>query len=311
MKKAVAQIPDFKKKTVAELADLIKNKKTILVASIKNIPGGQFQEIVKSLRGKAVVKVPKKNLVFRAIDNTKSEELKHLEEKMDDSFALLFSDIDAFELAGELLKSKTPAKAKVGQIAPEDIEVEAGPTELIPGPAISELGAVGLQVQVENGKLTIKESKVIVKKGQEISQKAADIMSKLDIKPFSIGFIPLCAFDNEEKKFYAEINIDSEGTLNDLKYAFGKALPFALEIGYITQDTIKVMIGKAGSQAKKINRIMTGEPEPEVVAEAPAEEVKEEAAPKEEKGSEQAQASSSGDGERKEAAAEGLGALFG
>jgi large subunit ribosomal protein L10 len=272
-KKAVEQIPEFKKKTVAELSDLIKKKKTILVASIKNIPGGQFQEIVKSLRGKAIVKVPKKNLIFRAIDETKSKDLKHLEEKIGDSFALLFSDIDSFELAGELLKSKTPTKAKAGQEAPEDIEIQAGPTDLVPGPAISELGAVGLQVQVEGGKLSIKANKVIVEKGKIISQKAADIMSKLDIKPFSVGFIPLCAFDSETKSFYAEINVDPEGTLNDLKYAFGKALPFAVEIGYVTQDTIKVMIGKAGAHAKRIDRIMTGEPE---IVETATEEVKEE-----------------------------------
>jgi len=274
-KPKTTHVPEFKKKTVAELADLIKNKKTILVASIKNIPGRQFQEIVKSLREKAIVKVPKKNLVFRAIEGLKNEELKHLEEKIGDSFALLFSDMDSFALAGELLKSKTPAKAKAGQEAPEDIEIQAGPTDLVPGPAISELGAVGLQVQVENGKLTIKQNKVIVEKGKTISQKAADIMSKLDIKPFSIGFIPLCAFDNEDKKFYAEINIDPEGTLNDLKYAFGKALPFAVEIGYISEDTIKFMIGKAGVQAKRINRILTGEPE-EIVTENPVEETKEE-----------------------------------
>jgi len=277
-KKPVAQIPEFKKKTVAELADLIKNKKTILVASIKNIPGGQFQEIVKSLRGKAIVKVPKKNLIFRAIEGLKNEELKHLEEKIGDSFVLLFSDMDSFALAGELLKSKTPAKAKAGQEAPEDIEIQAGPTDLVPGPAISELGAVGLQIQVENGKLTIKQNKVIVEKGKTISQKAADIMSKLDIKPFSIGFIPLCAFDNETKTFYAEINIDTEGTLNDLKYAFGKALPFAVEIGYISDDTIKVMIGKANAHAKRINKIVTGEPDEvvEAVAEENIEEKKEE-----------------------------------
>jgi large subunit ribosomal protein L10 len=301
-KKTVAQIPEFKKKTVAELSDLIKNKKTILLASIKDIPGSQFQEIVKGLRGKAIVKVPKKNLIFRAIDNSKEESLKQIEEKVKDSFALLFSDLDSFDLASELLKSKTPAKAKVGQEAPEDIEIQAGPTDLPPGPAISELGAVGLQVQVENGKLTIKESKVITKKGDAISQKAADIMSKLDIKPFSIGFIPLCAFDREEKKFYSEIKIDVEGTLNDLKYAFGKALPFAVEIGYITEDTVKVMIGKASAQANKINRIMTGEPDPELVAEAPVEEKKEE----------QSEESKAKEKEEAEAnAGAGLGALFG
>jgi large subunit ribosomal protein L10 len=293
-KKVVTNIPESKKKLVNELADLIKTKKTILIASIKNIPGSQFQEIVKKLRGKAIVKVPKKNLIFRAIDESGNAEIKKLEEKIDDSFAILFSDLDAFELAGDLMKNQSPAKAKVGQEAPADIEVEAGPTELIPGPAISELGSVGLQVQVENGKLSIKESRVIVKEGEKIKQNAADIMAKLDIKPFKVGFIPLCAFDITESKLYSEIKIDREGTLNDLKYAFGKALPFAVSLGYISKDTITLMIGKAGAQANKINRIMTGEPEPVAEVVAPVEEKKEEV--KEEK---------------KEAAAEGLGALFG
>lgn len=282
MKKRQAPIPEYKIKTVKELSDLIKSKKTVLIASIKNIPGSQFQEIVKKLRGKAIVKVPKKNLVFRAIEDSKNSEIKKLEEKIDDSFAILFSDLDAFELAGNLLKYKSPSKAKPGQEAPTDIEVEAGPTELVPGPAISELGAVGLQVQVENGKLSIKEPKVIVKAGEKIKQNVADIMSKLDIKPFSIGFTPLCAFDNEEKKFYAEIKIDKEGTLNDLKYAFGKALPFAVSIGYLSKDTIGLMLQKAEAQAKKINRIFTGEPEgitetlTENIEETPKEETKEE-----------------------------------
>jgi large subunit ribosomal protein L10 len=318
--KTVEQIPEFKKKTVAELSDLMKNKKTTLVVSIRNIPGNQFQEIVKGLRGKAIVKVPKKSLVFRAIEDSGDEELKKVEDKIEDSFAFLFSDKDAFELAGELLKSKTPAKAKAGQEAPSDITIEAGPTELPPGPAISELGAVGLQVQVENGKLTIKESKVIVKVGEKISQKAADIMGKLDVKPFSIGFIPLCAYDKEDKKFYAEINIDPEGTLNDLKYAFGKALPFAVDIGYISEDTVKVMISKAGAHANKINRIMTGEPEPEAVAETPAEEKKEEQSEESKEkevsgtGSQDSSASTQSDKRKEEAEANagaGLGALFG
>jgi large subunit ribosomal protein L10 len=269
-KKTIKQIPEIKKEIVKELEKLMKNKKTILIASIKNIPGNQFQEISKRMRGKAIVKVPKKSLMFRAIEDMNSNDFNKLKEKIDESFAILFSDLDSFELAGELLRSKTPAKAKVGQIAPEDIEIQAGPTDLVPGPAISELGAVGLKVQVEGGKLSIKENKVIVKKGDTISQKAADIMSKLDIKPFTIGFIPLCGFDVKENIFYNEINIDTEKTLSDLKYAHGKALPFAVGIGYTSEDTIKYLLMKAGAYCKKINRILTGEPE-EIIS-APIEE---------------------------------------
>lgn len=292
------QVPEFKVKIVEELSNLIKDKKTVLIASIKNIPASQFQEIGKKLRGKAIIKVPKKNLIFRVLDSEKSEEIKKLKEQIKDSVAILFSDLDSFELAAELIKNKTPSKAKTGQEAPEDIEVQAGPTDIAPGPAISEFGALGIQIQIDKGKIQIREPKVIVKQGEKISENAAGIMNKLDIKPFSIGFVPLCAFDTQEGKFYAEIKIDREKTLEDLKVAFGKALPFAVEIGYITPETITFMISKAGAQANKINRIMTGEPEP-VVETAPAENAQTEA-PKEEKKEEE-----------KAPAAAGLGALFG
>jgi large subunit ribosomal protein L10 len=250
-----AHVSEKKKKAVLDLSKLLKEKKTFLIASIKNIPGSQFQEIVKRLRGKAVVKVPKKNLIIKALDSSKEEEIKKVKKSITNDFALLFSDIDCFELAIDLIRKKSPAKAKVGQIAPEDIEIPAGPTDLVPGPAISELGSLGIQIQIEGGKITIKTPKVIAKKGTKITQGAADMMSKLDIKPFTIGFIPVAAFDNESKIFYPEININPDKLLEDLKEAYGKALPFAVQIGYTTPETITFLIGKAGRQSLTLERL--------------------------------------------------------
>jgi len=254
-------VSEKKKKAVLDLSKLLKEKKTFLIASIKNIPGSQFQEIVKKLRGKAIVKVPKKNLILKALDSSKDEEIKKIREKIGDSFALLFSDTDCFELAIDLIRKKSPAKAKVGQIALEDIEIPAGPTDLVPGPAISELGALGIQIQIENGKITIKSPKVIAKKDSKISQGAADMMSKLDIKPFTIGFIPVAAFDNELKIFYPDINIDPDKTLEDLKESYGRALPFAVQVGYATSETITFLIGKAGMHEKVIEKLQSQESE--------------------------------------------------
>jgi len=241
-------VSEKKKKAVVDLSKLLKEKKTFLIASIKNIPGSQFQEIVKRLRGKAVVKVPKKNLILKALDSSKEEEIKKVGESITNDFALLFSDTDCYELAIDLIRKKSPSKAKVGQIAPEDIEIPAGPTDLVPGPAISELGSLGIQIQIEGGKITIKAPKIIAKKGTKITQGAADMMSKLDIKPFSIGFIPVAAFDNETKKFYPDLNINPDKLLEDVKETYGRALPFAVNIGYTTPETITFLIGKAGRQ---------------------------------------------------------------
>ncbi len=257
-KKVKAHVSDSKKKRVAELERYIKENKTILIASIKNIPGNQFQEIVKKLRGKAKVSVPKKNLIFRAIDGSskEQEEIEKLKENIHEDIAVLFSNLDAFELASELAKSKRPAKAKPGQIAKEDIEVAKGPTDLMPGPAISELGDLGIPVKIEKGKIHIQKSKVIVKSGQEVSKEASDVMNKLNIKPFMIGFVPICAFDKETQTLYTEMKIDTEEAIEELKKAHSRALPFAVEIGYITGETLTFVIGKAASHGKALENLL-------------------------------------------------------
>lgn len=244
------KIPEEKVNAIKELKELAETKRTLMIASIKNLPTSQFQEISKKLRGKAVIKVPKKNISLRVINDLKDEEIKSIKEKIGGDVALIFSDMDSFELASELINKKSSVKAKAGQEALEDIVIEEGQTELIPGPAVSELGALGIQIAIEGGKISIKKAKTLVKKGGKISDAAANVMNKLGIKPFLIGFEPIAAFDIKEKKLYTEIKINTKGTIEELKNAFGKALPFAVEIEYFSDETIKLIIAKAGRQEK-------------------------------------------------------------
>lgn len=269
-KKAVEHIPKRKINAVKELVDLLNSKKTLLIADISSIPGSQFQTISKKLRGKAIVKVPKRNLFYRAIEESKKTEALKLKDKINGAIAVLFSDLEAYELAAELLKNKSPAKAKPGQIAPADIEIPAGPTELTPGPAISELGALGIQIMIQGGKIEIKEPKVVAKSGEAIKQNASDMLSKLNILPFKIGFNPIGAYDVNENALYLNIEIDTEGTKEELLYAYSRALPFAVEIGYLSSDTVPFIIRKAASHEKRLIKTMTGEPDEQPVVEEAA-----------------------------------------
>ena len=45
--KKVSTVPEYKKKIVADLAEKIKSSKTVLIASSKGLPGGQFHSIKK------------------------------------------------------------------------------------------------------------------------------------------------------------------------------------------------------------------------------------------------------------------------
>ena len=262
-------VSDAKKAKVKELAELMK-KKTVMVISIKGLPSAQFQDIKKKLRSKAKVQVVKKSLVKFALDHCGIKELHELVPYVDDSTAMLFSDKDAFEISGILADEKSPAKAKAGMIAPSDIEVKAGPTELIPGPDISALSAVGLIPKVENGKIAVMQDKVIAKEGDEITEALASIMAKLDIIPFEVGVDPVAAFDGEEKKVYADIKIDKEAFMEAVMNDYGRALPFAVEIGYVNDTTLDFILARASAEEGILTRTITGEPEPEVVT-APVE----------------------------------------
>lgn len=252
-------VPEGKVLLVKEIAQKIKSHKTILVASCKSLPGKQFHEIKKKLRGKAEVKVAKKEAFVRAIKATEKGALQELGKSVESDFAIFFSNINPFELSAILADSQSPTKAKTGDIAPEDIEIEPGPTSLVPGPAISELSGVGLKVIVKDGKLEIQKGAVVTKKGEAISDKVAAVLGKLNISPMKVGFIPIAAYDSDDDKVYVGIKIDKKGAYEELKESIKKALGFAINVKYPTEKTIRFFLAKAAMEEKAIARLSGAE----------------------------------------------------
>ncbi|MEM4230277.1 MAG: 50S ribosomal protein L10 [Candidatus Pacearchaeota archaeon] len=247
---------EIKKKKVNEIQKLIKENNCIIIASIKSLPSKQFHAIKKELRDKGEVRVFKKSTILRALELSEKKNLQNLKNYIQENIAFIFSKLDPFELSAILSEKKSPVKAKTGQIAEEDIAIEPGPTEFVPGPIISELGALGIKIAVEEGKITVKERKVIVKKGEKISENAATIMAKFDIKPFFVGLIPLVAYDKINDKIYENIKVDKESTLKEFKELYNKTLAFAVKINYPCKETIKYLIMKALAHEKALEKFI-------------------------------------------------------
>lgn len=257
-------IPEYKVALVKELADKIKSSKTLLIASTRGLPSSQFHSIKKKMRDKAEVKVARKSAILRAIDDSKMEGILDLKDNLESDMALFFSNLDPFELSGALIDNESAAKAKAGDVAPFDIEVEPGPTDLVPGPAISELGSVGLKVAVENGKLAIKQPATVAKEGDEITEKLASVLGKLNISPMKVGFLPKAAYSADDKKVYVGIKIDKEGAYEELKTSIAKSLNFAVNIAYPTEKTISALIAKAGLHGMALEKkVESAEPKAE------------------------------------------------
>ncbi|UCD20746.1 MAG: 50S ribosomal protein L10 [archaeon] len=250
------KVNEQKKKLLEELINDIKNSKTVMIVSIENVPSLQFQRAKKELKDIARLKVIKKTILTRALNKITSEKkgIDKLNEKTDGNFAILFSDKDAFEISADLNKGKQPAKAKAGQKAPEEIVVEAGPTDLPAGPAISQLSQFGIKAGVEGGKIAIKEKKVIAKKGETITQPMAELLSTLDITPFSVGVLPRAAYDSTNSKIYLDINVDPEVALEKLKEFSSEALGLAMKIEYLCKDTVKFILAKASNEVDMLSK---------------------------------------------------------
>lgn len=246
-------VSEKKKGIVKDLASLL-NKKTILVCSIKNLKSAQFQDIKKKIREIALVRVAKKSLIDFALDHAKNEEFKALVPHINSDYALIFSDEDAFKLSGILADNKSPAKAREGQEATEEIWVKAGPTSLVPGPDISALSSVGLQPKVEGGKIAIGKDTLFVKPGEKISAEKVSILAKLDITPFEIGLEPIAAFS--DGKVYVGIKIDKKGTLSDLLDRYSRSLAFAVSINLINNSTLPFIFGKAISHERALQSLI-------------------------------------------------------
>jgi len=247
----------YKKNEVENIKKLMLKYRVISVGDIKSLPSKQFQSIRDKLKNKVLIKVTKKRLIRKAIESLKEKDLKPLEKYLENSMpVLIFTNEDPFKLYKLFKKSKSMVAAKPGQIAPNDLIINAGPTNFTPGPIIGELGQVGILTSVEAGKLAIKKDIILVKSGQVINDKQASVLAKLGIEPMEIGFNIVGVYDDGMIYDKSSLDFDEEKLLNDIKLAHNYALSLAMKIGYLTRETIKMLIAKASLQARALNLIL-------------------------------------------------------
>lgn len=257
-----------KTKMLNDLVKLIKESSTVIISSLKGMPSAQFQKIRKKLKGKAVIKVIKKQIMARAMEEASKakgeEHLKDIEKYLEEGAAVLFSELDAFELASILADERAAIKAKAGQTALQDIEIEAGATDIPAGPMISDFGNAGVKIGIEGGKIIVRERKILAKAGEKISQTAADIFGKLEILPFRIGLEPVAAFDAKTGKTYIGIKIDKHATIENFRKLYSDARALAISVSYPAKEIINMLIAKANMQANAIaGLIKTEQPQPQ------------------------------------------------
>ncbi len=242
----MAHVAEWKKEEVNDLKELINNYDVIGIANLSDIPARQLQEMRKTLKGDATIRMSKKTLINLALEySNKDKSILALSEHMEGQPALIFTEMNPFKLYKILEGSKTQAPAKAGAIAPEDIIVPKGDTGFAPGPILGELQQVGIPAKIEKGSIVVQNDEVVVKAGEQVSDKLAGILTRLDIKPMEVGIDLTAAFEDETIYTSDVLTIDEEQTIADVQKAFTQAVNLSINAVVYNKVSAPAIIQKA------------------------------------------------------------------
>ncbi len=243
-----------KKQQVAELSGLLKSYPTIAVVNLRNLPDDLLQSSKKKLRESdgTVVKISKLTVLKRVLENAG---LKAEADKISNPSALLFTKHSVYALTSFFRKNRKKVAAKAGQLAPFEIMVPAGDTDLPPGPALSELKAAGLNVMIKAGKIAINKDSVVAKQGEVITAGKAKALQMLGILPFEVGVDLVFAYDGKYIYGTELLSMDDEKFKADLAQAMRDAMNAAINSNYYSSSSIEQLLGSAFRQGMAISSL--------------------------------------------------------
>jgi len=279
-KKGVKKIPEWKKEEVKDIIRLVGKYPIFGLVDMENLPALQLQRMRIKLKDSLELKMTRKRLIKIALQQLKDKpNMDKVIESMRGMPALIFTKENPFKLSKLLSSNKSKAMAKPGQTAPTDIIIPAGPTQFTPGPIISELAQSGIKTKVEEGKLSVISDVVLVKEGAKITQKQADLLSRFGIEPMEVGLNIVLVYENGLIYPRLVLTIDEEEYINNIRTASMESISLSISVGYITQDTVTLMVKKAYIETKSVAdtaKIQTEDkPKEEKKTEEPKEEFKE------------------------------------
>jgi len=233
---------------VEETAKLISEYPVIGLINLKGFPAAALQEIKMKMHGRASVKVVRKRLLEFALEKSKKE----LIDKIPEQPAVLFSKENPFKIYKFIVQNKSACSAKAGDIAEQEITVSAGPTDLMPGPAMTTLNSVKIRSKVEGGKIAILNDVTVAKAGDKISEQLVSVLSMLKMKPMKVGLNVTHILEGDTIYPQDVLYIDEIQTLVNIQKAASEAFNLAVEACYPTPDTIEFLISKSFREAKEI-----------------------------------------------------------
>ncbi len=242
-KKAVRRKIEQIEETTADM----KNYKTVALLDLRKLPDALFQSLRKRIRedgGK--VAVLKKPVTSRVLSTDKK-----LSERVSDCtkpVAFILTNSSPYELNQFFKQHKKKRAAKVGDVANADIVIPEGETDLPPGPALSELKAGGINVQIKGGKIVVAKESVVARTGDKLTEMKVKSLQTLGVMPFEVMANLVFGFDGEY--IYPKELLDLGDTVaTDLSEGLSQAMNLSINACYPSEQNIDMLLGEAIMQS--------------------------------------------------------------
>lgn len=229
----------------------MKKYKTVALLDLRKLPDALFQSLRKRIREEGGrVLVLKKPVISRVLASNPI--LAKRVEACNNPVALILTNMSSFEVNSFFKQNRKKRAAKVGDIALADIVVPEGETDLPPGPALSELKAGGLNVQIKAGKIAVVKDSTVAKKGEKLTEPKVKALQTLNVMPFEIMANLLFGFDGQY--IYSKELLDSGETVReDLAHAMSQAMNVSLNASYPTEQNISLLLSQAVREAVNVS----------------------------------------------------------
>jgi len=227
---------------------LLDTYSKVFIVQVDNVGSSQMQQTRQSMRKEAEILMGKNTLMRKVMREYLKKHPDHpyadLMEKVKGNIGFVFTNSDLGTIRDKILANRVPAPARVGAIAPIDVTVPAGPTGCDPGQTAF-FQTLQIATKITKGQIEIVNPVPILKKGDKVGSSEAALLQKLNIRPFTYGFIIDSIYDNGSVFGPEVLDITPTVLSGHFFSALSKIAAVSLQVGYPTQASFGHSVANA------------------------------------------------------------------
>lgn len=230
---------DRKAEYFSKVHALFRQYSKIFIVNVDNVGSSQMHQIRSSIRGQAILLMGKNTMVKKAMRDIVSE-FPHIEALfplVKGNVGLVFTNGDLKSVRDAMTSHKVAAPAKVNVIAQCSVTIPAGNSGISPDKT-SFFQALGIPTKVVKGAIEILNDVLILKEGDRVGASEAELLSMLNIMPFTYGVVVENVYDNGAIFPSSMLDVTDEALMKIYNEALNNVAALSLRVSFPTVASV-------------------------------------------------------------------------